>query len=118
MGMEDNTTVWHTDGHKIYLQLNRSELSILSIICPENEDRACHTGKFACIVSWFLQTYGLECNVGMSEVSSNMEIAWSVQGDPTDPDLCQVWIIPTQDEAFAAWLTAQTPTEAESPESS
>jgi hypothetical protein len=103
----DNTTVWHNDGHTMYLQLHRNELSILTVNCPGGEDRECQIDKFSCVVQWFLDRYGLDCNVGVSEVSSTMEIAWSVQGDTSDPDLCQVWVIPTKDEAFAAWLESQ-----------
>ena len=103
-------TVWHSDGHRIYMQLNRSELVIQETICPQTEDRFCQTGKFDCIVTWFLDRYGLECNVGISEVFSDMEIAWAAQGDMEDPDLCQVWIIPIIDEAFSAWLTTQNMT--------
>lgn len=99
--------VWYKDGHRLYLQLNRSELSVLATICPQGDDRECRVGKFDCIVEWFVGRYGLECNVGVSEVSSEMEIAWSVQGDTDDADLCQVWIIPVADEAFAAWLGTQ-----------
>jgi hypothetical protein len=104
----EDITVWRNDGHAIYLQLNRSELSIQITICPGGEDRECKVGKFDCIVEWFLDRYGLDCNVGVSEVASEMQIAWTMQGDTDDVDLCQVWVIPVQDEAFAAWLTTQT----------
>lgn len=103
----DQEVVWHKDGHVLYLQLNRSELSVTMTLCPKHEDRSCAVGKFDCIVEWFLSRYGLECNVGVSEVSSEMEVAWSVHGDTDDSDLCQVWVIPVQDEAFAAWLDTQ-----------
>lgn len=103
----DDVTVWHQDGHRIQLQLHRNELSIQMVLCPGDEDRACQVGKFGCIVEWFLTVYGLDCNVGISEVASEMEIAWAVQGDTDDADLCQVWVIPTNDEAFAAWLAFQ-----------
>jgi hypothetical protein len=103
----DDVTLWHKDGHSLYLQLNRNELSVLATMCPGTEDRKCHVGKFDCIVEWFVMRYGLDCNVGVSEVSSEMEIAWTVQGDTDDADLCQVWIIPAQDEAFSAWLEGQ-----------
>lgn len=99
--------VWHKDGHLLYLQLNRSELSVVMTLCPKSDDRKCQVGKFDCIVEWFLSRYGLDCNVGISEVASEMEIAWSVQGDTDDADLCQVWVIPTLDEAFGAWLETQ-----------
>ena len=109
-------SVWHTDGHRIYMQLNRNELSIQIVTCPKHEDRECNVGKFDCIVEWFLDHYGLDCNVGVSEVASDMEIAWMVQGDTSEPDLCQVWVIPIADEAFSAWLMTQTSTEEESSE--
>jgi len=113
VGDLDETTVWHADGHRIYLQLNRNELVILSVHCPGTGE--CAVGRFDCIVDWFMKTYGLDCNVGVSEIQSDMEIAWSAQGDLDDPDLSQVWIIPLADEAFAAWLTQQQVGE-ESPE--
>lgn len=103
----ENITIWHSDGHALYLQLNRNELSVLTTMCPGGEDRECRIDNFDCIVEWFVSRYGLDCNVGVSEVSSEMEIAWTVQGDTHDADLCQVWIIPTKDEAFAAWLESQ-----------
>lgn len=108
-------SVWHSDGHRMYMQLNRNELSIQVVTCQGEEGRECKVGKFDCIVEWFLNRYGLDCNVGVSEVSSDMEIAWMVTGDTDDHDLCQVWVIPIADEAFSAWLTTQTVTEEESP---
>jgi len=42
--------------------------------------------------------------VGIAPPSAVMQIAWSISGDVSDTDLCQVWIIPIDDEAFAAWL--------------
>lgn len=104
----NETTVWHSDGHSIYMVLNRNELEIQVVSCPGHDGRECEIGKFDCIVDWFLDRYGLDCNVGVSEVDSTMEIAWSVQGDTSDPDTCQVWVIPIADEAFSAWLATQT----------
>ena len=103
----NETTVWHSDGHSIYMVLNRNELEIQVVSCPGGEDQACRVGNFECIVDWFIGRYGLDCNVGVCEVNPTMEIAWSVQGDTSDPDLCQVWIIPVADEAFSAWLSTQ-----------
>jgi len=108
----EDTTVWHSDGHSIYMVLNRNELEIQVVSCPGHEARECQIGKFDCIVDWFLGRYGLDCNVGVCEISSTMEIAWSVQGDTDDIDTCQVWVIPVADEAFSAWLATQnTPTQ-------
>ena len=100
-------SVWNVDGHRILLQLNKNELSIQMVVCPQHGGRSCNVAGFDCIVTWFLDMYGLDCNVGVSEVASEMELAWSVQGDTSDPDLCQVWVIPVADEAFAAWLETQ-----------
>jgi hypothetical protein len=40
-----------------------------------------------------------------------MQIAWTVSGDMALLDECQVWVMPINDEAFAAWLITQTPSE-------
>jgi hypothetical protein len=112
-----DTTVWHNDGHSIYMVLNRNEIEIQVVSCPGHENRECQIGKFDCIVDWFLDRFGLDCNVGVCELSSTMEIAWSVQGDVEDPDLCQVWIIPLADEAFSAWLATQNIEGPDTPES-
>lgn len=100
--------VWHKDNHIMYLRLNRSELSISHVHCPGGDDRECKVGKFNCIVTYFLETYGLDCNVGICDCNSDMELAWSVVGDTDDPELCQVWVIPVDDEAFSAWLITQS----------
>jgi hypothetical protein len=100
--------VWHKDGHMIYAQINKSDLVITSVHCPGHEERECKLGSFDCIVTWFLETYGMECNVGICDPSRELEIAWSAVGDFSDSSMCQVWVIPTEDEAFAAWLVTQS----------
>lgn len=103
----DLETVWHRDGHYVYLQINRGDLVIVMTTCPGGEDRACKIGRFDCTVQWFLDRFGLDCNVGVCDAKPEIELAWSMQGDPFDPDLCQVWVIPVDDIAFAAWLEGQ-----------
>lgn len=103
----EDVTVWHRDGHVMFLQLNRTEVVVWTVNCPGNDDRACQVGRFPCLVQHFLDRFGLECNVGVCDVHREMEIAWSLQGDPLDPEACQVWVIPIADEAFAAWLATQ-----------
>jgi hypothetical protein len=103
----DDEMVWHNDGHVINLRINRSELVISYVHCPGTEERACKVGKHECVVSHFLNTYGLECNVGTCECSSEIELAWCGLGDFDDLEQSQVWVIPTNDEAFAAWLITQ-----------
>jgi hypothetical protein len=100
--------VWYNDGHLVYLTINRSEVVISHIHCPGGEERACQKGRFECIVKYFLETYGLECNVGTCECAPSLELAWAAIGDFDDAEQCQVWVIPTSDEAFAAWLITQT----------
>lgn len=99
--------VWHKDGHVIYLQLNKSEVAISMVHCPGNEERECNVGKFNCIVKYFVEMYGLDCNVGSCECAPEIEVAWCAVGDFDDPEQSQVWIIPIEDEAFSAWLVTQ-----------
>lgn len=100
--------VWHRDGHVMYLQLNKNDVIISTVICPGGDDRECLLGKFDCIVKYFLEVYGLDCNVGSCECRPDIEVAWCAVGDFDEPEQCQVWVIPTDDEAFAAWLVTQS----------
>lgn len=97
--------IWHRDGHSIKLQLQKHELLITDVVCPG--DSACSHEQAGCLVEWFLRRFGLDCNVGIAEPVGSMEIAWTLVGDTYDLDLCQVWVIPVNDEAFAAWLLTQ-----------
>jgi hypothetical protein len=101
-----DSVVWHNDGHVMLLELNRSDLNVLYLSCPEHE--SCQHPVHGCVVRFFLNRFGLECNVGVAPPVGEMPIAWSFQGDFSDLDASQVWIIPTTDEAFAAWLVTQT----------
>lgn len=107
MSTSTEEMVWHKDGHVIYLRINRSDLVISSIHCPGTEDRECRIGKFDCVVKFYLETYGLDCNVGTCECAESLELAWSGVGDFDDAENSQVWVIPINDEAFAAWLITQ-----------
>lgn len=108
MSVTQEEMVWHKDGHSIHLQLNRSDVVISMIRCPGHDNRECKLGKFDCIVKHFLETYGLDCNVGICDCSSEIELAWSALGEFDEPEQCQVWVIPIDDEAFAAWLITQS----------
>jgi len=107
MNTETQEMIWHKDGHSISLTLHRNEVVIKSVHCPSCEERKCRVGRFECIVKYFLETYGLDCNVGTCECASVLQLAWSALGDFEDPEGCQVWVIPVDDEAFAAWLITQ-----------
>lgn len=101
-----NTTnedmVWHNDGHAMHLRLEKSVISLVEVDCPGTD--ACRHEYVGCIVKFFLMRFGLECNVGIADPAGKMPIAWTAIGDTRDPDYCQVWVIPLDDEAFAAWL--------------
>lgn len=98
---------WHNDGHVIVLELNRAEIKVTQVICPG--EGACEHPVHGCVVSWFLTRFGLECNVGVCSPTPEVTVAWSFSGDFNDLDAGQVWVIPTTDQAFAAWLVTQQP---------
>jgi hypothetical protein len=99
--------MWHDDGHEVWLELNRSELSVLGVKCPDHSTDATCRPRGTCVVDYFVTVYGLEVNVGTCEPAGTIPVAWSLIGDAYDLDTCQVWIIPTTDDVFAAWATTQ-----------
>jgi len=101
--------VWHNDGHIMHMELRHNEVVITHVTCPGGENASCFNKQVGCLVDWFLLRFGLECNTGVAPVSSDMTIAWTMSGDPTFIDECQVWVMPVDDEAFAAWLVTQMP---------
>lgn len=105
MSMVEEESVWHNDGHRISLELNRSNILVTETHCPGGSE--CGHATYGCMVSWFLTRYGLECNVGVAPASHEIEIAWMLSGDSYDLESAQIWVIPTSDEAFAAWLVTQ-----------
>lgn len=112
--MSDTQTremVWHNDGHIMHLELHQNEVLITHVTCPGGEASSCQHPQVGCLVDWFLLRFGLECNTGVAPISADMTIAWTVSGDLNLIDECQVWVMPVNDEAFAAWLITQTPSE-------
>ena len=101
---------WHNDGHTIGLQLNNSTVKVVDVFCPheESETPPCRHADAKCAVRWFVSTYGLECNVGVCAPEERLTIAWTFAGDwHKELEQGQVWIMPINDEAFAAWLATQ-----------
>ena len=95
--------VWHTDGHTIGLHLVKHEVEVTLLNCPD--DGKCAVREVSCVVKYFIDTFGLECNVGTAVINGpSMEIAWALLGDTYDLNSCQLWWIPLNDEAFASWL--------------
>jgi hypothetical protein len=105
-----DSMMWHDDGHSITLQLQKSDLKILAVNCPHKdaEDKPCSHPDAPCVIEWFLMRYGLECNVGVCAPSGELGISWTFVGsNHQELEACQVWIIPRDDEAFAAWMVTQ-----------
>lgn len=106
----DEEIKWHNDGHIVTMLLNKDKLEILKVVCPniERNNSLCEHDDVACVVEYFLKIYGLDCNVGVVEPSGEISFAWAFIGDRhKDLGSCQVWVIPTNDEAFSAWLSTQ-----------
>ena len=102
---EPDALRWHDDGHQLWLQLVRNELSIATVMCPD--EGSCRVRQAECVVRFFLDRFGLECNVGVCAPEEYLNIAWALVGDPDELDLAQVWIIPTSDDVYASWRAAQ-----------
>ena len=93
---------WHSDGHVMQLELNRAETVITGVVCPNKGE--CSHKEARCVVDHFLMTYGLEINVGSCDMARDVPIAWTLIGGENDLDAAQVWVIPTEDITFAAWI--------------
>jgi hypothetical protein len=106
--MSESIMTWHEDGHSFFVTIDKSFVIPTMFHCPNRADETAvcmHGGD--CVVERFVDVYGFDCNVGVVEVSGPVEIAWTVVGDVSDPDNCQIWIIPIKDEFFSAWATGQ-----------
>lgn len=117
--------VWSNDGHTITLHINKEELEILDISCPHDlefmndiEEEAikdavvghpCMAGsRVGCVVKYFVNLYGFECNIGSCAPEPVLEISWSLLGSVDDIDQAQLWFVPIKDEVFYAWMTQRT----------
>lgn len=100
---------WHEDGHSLWLQLARSELVVATVVCPNanTDEGECHSRQAPCVVTHFIDRFGLECNVGICPPTERLDIAWALTGDADDLDSAQVWVIPTADDVYASWRLSQ-----------
>lgn len=105
---------WHNDGHKLILRINKAELEVLFVECP-GEGSECMTEDYGCIVRWFIDRFGMECNAGSCAPEEKMGICWTLVGDKKNIDSSQVWIMPLKDDVFSEWLISQMPHEIEGP---
>lgn len=98
---------WNVDKHYITLNLSKSELVVTPSICPHAGDKeaACyHYGIDGCVVSYFVNTFGLETNTGKVPAEPMIEIAWCRDGSEWDIDLVQFLMIPVNDPYFKDWF--------------
>lgn len=107
---EETVLEWNNDHHILKVILNKTVFVIDDVVCPNNESSGtCYNESISgCLVKWFVTRYGFDCNVGVANASHEIEIAWTLVSESLyDPELWQVWIIPTSDEVFSAWLSTQ-----------
>ena len=105
--MNETELLWHTDGHRIRLRLNKTDVEIIETTCPNGNSGECWNPRAGCVVQFFIARYGFECNVGVCPVEELLEICWSISGDQNDPEASQLWLVPMNDEAFHAWLVSK-----------
>lgn len=98
--------VWHNDGHIIHLRIDRSEVNIVQIDCPNQDNDPCRLPSGDCAVKYFVELYGLDCNAGSCDASESIQICWTLGGNPHDLDACQLWFMPIDDNTFQAWVSS------------
>lgn len=108
MGLvNDSEMLWHNDGHHVSLRLNKSDVEITEIYCPSGRVGECHHERVGCVVDYFIDRFGLDCNVGVCSMAESIQICWSLVGDPYDIDSCQLWFVPLNDDVFQAWIESK-----------
>ena len=103
----EDEVAWNNDGHKVSLRLNKSDLEVSEVVCPhdpEDSESPCFT-ETGCVVTNFINLYGLECNIGVCPPEPEMEICWCIQGSISDIETSQLWFVPVKDEVFYAWMS-------------
>lgn len=102
---------WHVDGHRVALNITKSEVQATASICPfgESAEAECfHLGISGCVVNYFINNYGLETNCGSAPAAPSFEIGWAILGSEWDIDLVEFAMIPTHDPWFESWYTSLT----------
>lgn len=98
--------VWHNDNHAIHLRVNRSEVEIVHVDCPGENNSACQVDD-QCVVQYFIDRFGFDCNAGSCPASETIQICWTLGGNTKDLDSCQLWFMPITDETFQAWIESR-----------
>ena len=105
--MNVDAVQWNDDGHRMWLELNRSEVRVIAVDCPGGDEIKCLSPEHGCLVKHFVLRYGLECNVGTCSPSESMQVAWTFIGSLYDIDAGQVWVMPIDDPIWGAWASGQ-----------
>lgn len=92
------------DGHWISFVLDREEVKIAEIHCPNvGTTSLCNRRRTFCVVERFLDAYGIDLNLGRVHLDGKVEIAWCpVHGEESDLDVefDSVWIVPIKDPDY------------------
>lgn len=101
--------MWHNDGHQLILRIEKAELIVSAVICPNRNKESlpgnrCMNRDGICAVEWFIERYGMDCNGGICDATSPLSICWTLIGDHNDYESSQLWFMPMNDEIFQAWL--------------
>lgn len=107
--MSQIEAVWHNDGHRVIVIIDAAEVQVSLEHCPfgGREGAECWNREAdGCVVGYFLKIYGLECNLGLAPAAKFRDISWTFL-EKQDLSSSQVWIMPTEDEAFRTWIEEQ-----------
>lgn len=107
--IHDSEMLWHNDGHRIFLRIVKSELDVFDVSCPhlEQSGSPCYSLRHGCAVKYFINRFGMDCNVGSCMAKESLTICWSLVGDQVDLDESQLWFVPLDDEVFHAWMESR-----------
>lgn len=96
------------DGHVIRLVLDRDDIRISDIHCPNRGTTSlCNRRRTFCVVERFIEAFGIDLNLGKVTINGPIEIAWCpVNGDEGDLDVefDSVWIVPVDDPQYQLML--------------
>ena len=98
---------WNVDGHRLLLNINKTELVVTHSICPHGNSVGSACYHESCAVNYFINVYGLETNTGVVGANESVEVAWALSGSPWDIDLVDFSMIPVADPHFSDWLAEQ-----------
>ncbi len=99
--VKNDVIEWHDDGHVIVLELKQNEVYVTTVMCPK--ECKCSHADADCVVTFFVEAYGLDVNVGTCPAAEKIQVAWTFIEKSKDLEGCQVWITPVDDPLFSAF---------------